>query len=140
MITKEYAAEHPEEYLGRDVSLNIYSDIGFDYTNDLSTARYDANLTQAIIHRLQTGIGEDALHPNYGSRLFELIGTTPDDLSLPTAKMHTREALLQEPRITEVISIVPTWGNDDRTVIELNLTVKPLEDLATLNLIYEVFI
>ena len=140
MVTKEYTALHPEENLGRDVALNERADIYINTKNDLAQIMYDPNLTQAIINRLKTQIGEIILHPEYGSRLYELIGTAPDDLSLPTARMHVREALLQEPRIEEIISITPSWVNTTRNAMDIGIIVKPIEDLAVLNLVYELFI
>ena len=140
MVTKEYAELHPEENLGRDVALNGRADIFINSKNDLAQIRYDPNLTQAIIDRLKTQIGENTLHINYGSRLYELVGASPDSLSLPTARMHVREALLQEPRIEEIIEITANWRDNNKDSIEVGITVKPITDLANLNLIYELFI
>lgn len=140
MVTKEYAAEHPEEYMGKDIALGDDGDITFGSRNDFAFAEYYDNLKQAIIDRLRTQLGEDELHPNYGSRLYRLIGTKPDDLSLPTAKMHTKEALLQEPRIEEIKEIKATWADNTKRTIELEITVKPVKNLPDLNLVYELFI
>lgn len=141
MVTKTYAAEHTEEYLGRDVQLTADEDIKINTKSDLAQIRYDNNLKQAIIHRLKTGIGELELHPNYGSRLFELIGTAPNKLTLQIARAHVKESLLQEPRIAEILRIRPSWADERlKTVIEVDIEVKPIETEETLNLIYEIFI
>ena len=141
MVSKSYAQLHPEENLGRDIYLTPDADLKINSKDDLSQIRYYDNLTQAIINRLRTSFGELELHPDYGCRLNELIGTNPNDLTLSLAEMHTREALLQEPRIDEIISIVPTFreGTTD-TVIDIDVVVKPIMQLETLNLIYSVFI
>jgi phage baseplate assembly protein W len=141
MVTQAYASENPEEHLGRDVYLNPDADIVINRNQDLTGIRYYDNLVQAIINRLKTAMGELELHLNYGSRLHELIGTNPNDLTLSIAKMHVREALLQEPRISEINSIKPSFrANSNNQVIDIDLVVTPIKELDTLNLVYSLFI
>ncbi len=141
MVLKSYAEEHPEEYLGRDIFLNAKNDIVINSKQDLTQIRYYENLKQAIINRLRTSFGELELHPNYGCRLNELIGTNPNELTLPIAKMHVREALLQEPRIEEIINIKPSFREGtNKQVIDIDIVVKPIKQLEVLNLVYSLFI
>ena len=141
MVTKAYANNHPEEYLGRDIFLNFKGDCLISSKDDLVQVRYYDNLKQAVLNRLRTAFGELQLHPNYGCRLHELIGTNSNELTLPMATLHTREALLQEPRIDKIISISPVFReNTQNTVIDIGISVKPIQNLDTLNMIYSVFI
>lgn len=141
MVTQAQADLNPIEYLGRDIFLDAGSDLVISSKSDLSQVRYYDNLTQAIISRLKTSIGELPLHPDYGCRLSELIGTNANQLSLSLAQMHVREALLQEPRVEEIISINPSFReNTNDTVIDIDITVKPIKNLNTLNLVYSVFL
>ena len=141
MVTKQYAELHPEEYLGRDIFTTSEGDIQINSKDDLTQIRYDECLKQAIINRLKTAIGELTLYPDYGSRLYELIGTQPSELSLSVARMHVKESLLQEPRILEILNITPTFraGTQD-TVIDIDISVSAIRTETVLNLVYSLFV
>lgn len=141
MVTQAQAALNPVEYLGRDIYLDPDSDLVINSKADLSQVRYYDNLTQAIVNRLRTGIGELPLHPNYGCRLHELIGTNPNELTLSVAQLHIRESLLQEPRIEEIENINPTFREGSlNQIIDIDISVKPIKGLETLNMVYSVFL
>jgi len=141
MVTQEQAELNPEEYLGRDIYLTPDSDMSINSKADLTQVRYYNNLQQAIVNRLRTGMGELPLHPNYGCRLHELIGTNPTQLTLSVAQLHIREALLGEPRVEEIIKINPIFREGtNNQVIDVDITVKPIKDLEYLNLVYSVFL
>lgn len=141
IVTIDEAIVNPLENLGRDLYLNPENDITINSNNNFSTVRYYNNLIQAIIARLKTQIGELSEHPNYGSRLNELIGTVPDDLTLSTAKMYVFESLVQEPRIDEILEITPYFREgSSKTTIDINLVVKPIKQLEPLNLVYSLFV
>lgn len=141
MVTIEEAEENPEEHLGRDLILTPTSDLVIDSSSDLAQIRYDDNLKQAIINRLKTAFGEIEFHPLYGSRLGELIGTSPNDLTLATANMHVRESLLQEARIERIITLTSKFREgSNNQIIEVNIDVQPIEQLEPLNLVYALFI
>jgi len=94
------------------------------------------NLAQAIWFRLATNQGDLAHlgHPDYGSRLYRLIGRliTPETLAL--ARAYVREALRQEPRIgsIEALAVLPDAGQPGALRIEL--TVRPAKTVEPLNL------
>ena len=141
-VTQQQAIDNPAENLGRDVYLDQETnDIVISSSDDFTTVRYQNNLIQAIINRLKTQIGETELHPNYGSRLPELIGTNPTDLTLSIVRMHVREALLQEPRVAEIVHIKPSFrAGSNKQTIDVDLRLRPINNLATLNLVYSLFI
>jgi len=141
MITREQAEKFPLEYLGRDIFLNSDNDLQINSNNDLTTVRYDNNLIQAIINRLRTQLGELPEHPDYGSRLNELIGTNPNELTLSTVKMYVKECLLQEPRIEEIIEIRPEFRiGTNNQIIDVYIKIKPIKEYSELDLIYSLFI
>ena len=140
MVTRAEADADPREHLGRDVFLNIHNDLVIDSRQDLAQIRYYDNLSQAILGRLRTHFGELELHTNYGCRLHELIGKNANDLTLSTAQMHVREALLQEPRVDEIESIAASFRDAIKTIVDIDIRVKPINSLNTLNLIYSLFI
>jgi len=86
------------------------------------------NLGQAIIIRLCTPRGELAAlaHPEYGSRLSDLVGRPNTETTRNLAKLYILESLKLEPRIEKVInvSVEPAQGTRDR--INIMLVVKPI--------------
>lgn len=129
-----------EEHLGKDVSLDLEtSDLIISSNNDFQIKKFDKNLEQAIIHRLKTRVGELPLHPLlYGSLLPDLIGTNATDETLDIARMHIRKSLLQEPRIEEdgINRIDTSFTNSDKQEIRIDIEVKPIKELNTLNIVF----
>ena len=86
------------------------------------------NLAQAAILRLLTPRGELAAlgHPEYGSRLHELIGRQNTDTTRNLVRLFILESLQQEPRIEEIVSISvePAPGSRDR--VNVRLQVRPV--------------
>lgn len=85
------------------------------------------NLAQAVILRLLTPRGELAAlgHPEYGSRVHELIGrenTTPQRNLL---KLFILEALGFEPRIENVAELKVEPSPGARSTVDVLLRVKP---------------
>lgn len=115
-------------------------DLGATLGGDLATRTGLANLAQAIVNRLLTRQGEltELGHPDYGSRLHELVGELNNRRARILAEMYIREALAQEGRVAEVISVTSTLPTRDldRNVMELNIKVRPvgLDQLLTLGL------
>jgi phage baseplate assembly protein W len=124
MISKE------EEKMGRDLKLR-FSELGADLTitrkGDLSTVSSEDNLAQAIIARLATEEGElyDIGHPNYGSRLSEVIGEVNNEITRRKIKTVVQECLIQEPRIKRVTGINVLSDPLDHHRINIEITVLP---------------
>lgn len=94
---------------------------------DLGVVGGRDNLGQAIVMRLLTPRGElEALaHPDYGSRLHELVGRANTAATRNLVKLYVLEALQAEPRVEEVIDVAvePAPGTRDR--VDVTLTVLP---------------
>src|SRR5215475_10253889 len=101
-----------------------------DPGNDLSVARRGLtdqidleplsgvdNLIQALLLRFLTPVGElTALgHPEYGSRLHELIGELNSETNRNRAKLFVLQALEAEPRVKKVLSVRVTQSRSDPT-------------------------
>jgi phage baseplate assembly protein W len=89
------------------------------------------NLGQAILMRLLTPLGEleELGHPEYGSRLSELIGTPNTETRRSLAKLFVLEALAQEPRVAKVLEVTVT-GHPQRTderrhLVDVLIRVQP---------------
>lgn len=94
---------------------------------DMDVVSGRENLSQAIMMRLLTPRGElSALgHPEYGSRLHELIGQQNTETTRNLVKLYILESLQMEPRIEETVeaTVEPAQGSRDR--INVLLRVQP---------------
>lgn len=124
--------------LGVDLKLNEDNDLVFGSNDDFVTVSGNNNLSQAIINRLRTGIGELRLHSLYGSRTKILLGEKNINSALALVRQATREALNQEPRISQINSIIAQFK--DNSTINLSVTVTPIGEETTLNIVYPFFL
>lgn len=100
---------------------------------DLKLVSERANLTQAIINRLLTRRGEltSLGHPDYGSRLYQLIGEPNSRRTQALAELYIRESLESEPRIRELVAITFTPLSlqlNKRATLEMAIVVMPGAD------------
>jgi phage baseplate assembly protein W len=99
---------------------------------DYSTLDGRDNLAQAIVMRLLTPRGELAElgHPEYGSRLNELLGTPNTETRRGLAKLFVLEALAQEPRIAKVLDVTvtphPDRTNELRHLVDIVIRAQPI--------------
>jgi phage gp46-like protein len=86
---------------------------------DLVPAVDDDGLHQALLLRFLTQRGELANlgHPDYGSRLHELVGEPIVQATLNLAKLYALQALQDEPRVTAVTALVVRSRRTDPTRI-----------------------
>jgi len=96
------------------------------------------NLKQALLLRFLTPVGELATlgHPNYGSRLFELIGELNTETNRNRAKMYTLQALQAELRVKEVCSVRVTQNRADPTQMDIDVELLPIDSDTSLNLLF----
>jgi phage gp46-like protein len=109
---------------------------------DLATLSGVDNLSQALLLRFLTQQGEMEIlgHPTYGSRLFELIGELNNDRTHNRAKMYVLQALSEEPRVKQVISVIVTADPTDRTRMLIRIQLMPVDSDTPLNLVFPFFI
>lgn len=109
---------------------------------DLQTADRVDNLSQALLLRFLTEVGELTLlgHPNYGSRLPDLIGQLNNETNRNRAKLFVLEALQAEPRIREVRALTVTQNAADRTIMDIKLSLLPVDSDTLLNLVFPFFL
>jgi phage baseplate assembly protein W len=130
-----------EEKMGKDLRLG-FDELGADLTltkkGDLSTVQDHENLAQAIIARLSTEEGElyDTGHPDYGSRLHEVIGEVNNEMTRRRIQAIVQDCLSQENRIKEVTSVNVLSDPNDHHKINIEITVLPQEGKEFLTLTY----
>jgi phage baseplate assembly protein W len=97
---------------------------------DTPTVDGGPNLGQAIVLRLLTPRGEldGVAHPEYGSRLHELIGLPNTDTTRDLVRLYILDALRAEPRIDKVLTISVEQVADTRRrdLVLVTLRVKPV--------------
>src|SRR5688572_138246 len=103
---------------------------------DLDTLSQADNLVQALLLRFLTPVGELAQlgHPNYGSRLFELIGELNSETNRNRAKLFTLQALQAEPRVKEIREVTVIQSRKDPTQVDIKVSLLPVDSDTLLNL------
>ena len=124
---------------GNDLNVRKRPETGDD---DLEILGRVNNLSQALLLRFLTEVGELTLlgHPNYGSRLFELIGELNNETNRNRAKLFVLEALQAEPRVKEVRSVNVTQNRADRTRMDISMSLLPVDSDTLLNLFFPFFL
>jgi phage baseplate assembly protein W len=109
---------------------------------DLETLTGADNLKQALLLRFLTPAGELEVlgHPNYGSRLFELIGELNTLTNRNRAKMYVLQALAAEPRVKEVRSVQVTTSRAEPARIDIDVWLLPIDSDTALNLVFPFFL
>jgi phage baseplate assembly protein W len=128
-----------DEVLGKDIALQDSNDLKFSVNQDFDVVSGRNNLAQAITIRLNTHKGE-LMNVNYGSELYKCFGEPKDDALKTRITGYVYEAMLQEPRVATVNSIVVTYPEDRPTEAEISLSVTPIESTIPLNLVFPLFI
>jgi len=105
---------------------------------DLRTVAGVENLQQALLLRFLTPVGDLAAlgHPRYGCRLHELVGELNNDTTRNRAKMFVLQALAEEPRVKEVLSVSVTPSPRDPAAVDVRVALVPIGEPAALNLVF----
>lgn len=127
---------------GRDLATIERPDRPAEANADLETLSGAENLQQALLLRFLTPAGELAVlgHPNYGSRLFELIGEPNIERTWNRAKLYVLEALAAEPRVQEVLAVQVTQNRARREQMDIALSLRTIESSTPLNLVFPFFL
>jgi phage baseplate assembly protein W len=109
---------------------------------DLETLAGVDNLKQALLLRFLTPMGELAAlgHPDYGSRLYELIGERNIESNRNRAKLYVLQALAAEPRVKQVRSVRVTQSLADRTRVDIAVSLTAIVSDTPLNLVFPFFL
>jgi phage baseplate assembly protein W len=92
------------------------------------------NLGQALVVRLLTPRGELAAlgHPQYGSRLHELIGAVNTETTRNLVKLYILEAIARESRVAEVLSLKVSPDPYNKSAVTVDMEVRPTGEQAGL--------
>jgi phage baseplate assembly protein W len=111
---------------------------GADKLFDLDTYDGVDNLVQALLLRFLTPLGEMAVlgHPDYGSRLAELVGELNTETNRNRAKLYVLQALALEPRVQKVLSVDVTQSKRDPTQMDIRASLMVIDHDSPLNLVF----
>jgi len=140
-----------EELYGTDLKLlvgprpdyeGLSADLYVSSKGDLETVSGRENLGQAILHRLLTRRGElsDTGHPNYGSRLHELIGEPNNDRTRDLLRLYAKECITQEARVKDIMGISVSVPADNPHIVLLDITVMPAKSSVPMNLVFPFYL
>jgi phage baseplate assembly protein W len=140
-----------EEIYGTDLKLRLDSqpdyaglgaDLSVDRNGDYEIVSGRENLGQAILHRLMTRKGElsDIGHPQYGSRLYELIGEPNTERTRELLKLYAKECISQEPRVKDIVRILVSTIEGITDSVMLDITVMPIKSSVPLNLVFPFYL
>ena len=124
---------------GRDLRARESLTTGFV---DLERVSEVNNLQQALLLRFLTQRGEleHLGHPDYGSRLYELLGEPNTVTNRNRAKLYVLEALAQEPRVAETLNVQVETSRADPGRIDISVSVRVIHSDTVVNLVFPFFI
>lgn len=101
---------------------------------DIRTVSGRDNLRQAIMARLLTPMGDLAGlgHPDYGSRLHELVGQVNTDTTRNLMRLYILESLKKEPRIDTVALITISLVHRQPSLVSVELAIKPIDSVEVI--------
>jgi hypothetical protein len=82
----------------------------------------------------------DLGHPDYGSRLADLIGELNVERTRNRAKMYALEVFAQEPRITKVLALEVLANRTDRSRIDITASLQIVDGPTPFNLVFPFFL
>ena len=127
-----------DEQYGRDMRL-FEDDIRGDSSGDAEQIKFQKNVLDALRHRLLTDRGELLRHPNYGSRLSNLMGLNITPTNIELARLYVVECINQDPRVDKIVSvdITPDYAN---RALQIDVVFTTIVNHETLNLVYNYFL
>lgn len=126
----------------RDPGNDLATRTRIEAGQDLDILSKVDNLVQALLLRFLTPVGEMAQlgHPDYGSRLFELIGELNSETNRNRAKLFTLQALQAEPRVKEIRSVTVTQNRAVPEQMDIRVSLLPVDSDTLLNLVFPFFL
>lgn len=110
------------DILGTDVALRN-GQLEADIAGDLVLVSGTTNLRQAILHRIDTAVGELVFHPAYGCGVKQLLGARADAVTNGLAALFVDRALRLDPRISRMEGTTATIDGDVLRVESIIITV-----------------
>lgn len=113
---------------------DIKSDWSIGANGDFVLVNEEDNARQAIINRLLIPLDElrELGYDNYGNQSFEVIGETDIEAAKAKIKIYTRNCLLKEPRVEEILDISVAFLDN---VLTTDISLKMIDSDKPENLL-----
>lgn len=95
----------PRDLYGVDFAFDVEGDLVVSPSGQVLTVAGADNVKEAVIRRIGTALGESCRHPDYGSRLPDLVGEENDDVTWAKAVRTVKQALSLEPRVGQIADV-----------------------------------
>ncbi|MFX0194497.1 MAG: GPW/gp25 family protein [Candidatus Hodarchaeota archaeon] len=104
---------------------------------DLERTSGEENIAQSLVNRIKTGKGQltSLGHPEYGSRIHELIGELNTETNRSLVKLHILEAMSHEARIETISRLDVQTSPSDPTRVDVHLEIKIIDIPNPLSLV-----
>ena len=116
----------------------IANDIKVTSIGQVVTRAGVENLAQALTQRLTTERGELLYHPEYGSLLPSMIGSSSTPETRKLMAIEARNTLLADPRVVSVISVQVSKGDSGAYFVDSDVEVLGSSNPVRLNLVMPV--
>ena len=119
-----------EEDVLYELGVDLNSNFTFE-NGDIKLSKYEDNLVQAIINRLNTNLDElELFYESYGSVLRGFLGWRAEETTLSYISTEITTVLNDEPRITD-FDINVEYKKEGRISIDLSLSTISNVDIET---------
>lgn len=121
-------------------NLNFYKDLSLDFTphpvsGDVRPIVDDLAIRRSITNLIRTSRGSRPFYPEYGCTISSLLFSNADVFSKNTIKDSVYDALNKfEPRI-DVISVEPTFDNDNGVSLQIKYRIKNTSTVSSITTI-----
>jgi phage baseplate assembly protein W len=128
----------PRDLFGVDFAFDAEGDLIVSPSGQVLTIGGAANVKEAIIRRIGTALGESYKHPDYGSRLPDLVGEENDDVTWAKAVRTVKQALNLEPRVREITDVYTRAIDGNR--FDVLAFYKLIDDDTPRNIVFPFYV
>ena len=128
----------PRDLYGVDFAFDAEGDLVVSPSGQILTIGGADNVKEAVIRRIGTALGESYRHPDYGSRLPELVGEENDDVTWAKAVRTVKQAMNLEPRVGEIADVYVKAIDGDR--FDVLAFYKLIDDDTPRNIVFPFYV
>ena len=115
-VARDAETTSPDDLYKLDLGL-VNGDLDINANGDFLVFNGQANLRQALVHRVITERGELMFHPGYGCLVRAVIGSVNGPTAGVLAGQYVRATLRADPRVREVVSVTADVLGDTINVV-----------------------
>ena len=128
----------PRDLYGIDFAFGASGDLVLSPSGQVLTIAGSDNVKEAIVRRVATALGESYRHPDYGSKLPDLVGEENDDVTWAKAVRTVKQALALEPRVGEISDVYVRAFDGNR--FDVLAFFKFIDSNVPLNIVFPFYV